>query len=154
MYLLTTSIDAGNNYQTPNRYCYMHRSSKHTCDLASIEFKHWPVEAFQNLIVLSLVPPPVARRFDCHGHHAKAFCTNKGKERSKNRRESHHMINAGQQSIHFEATNFNSGLVTLQQLDWLGGIAGIPDGHKVVIATAGKVPSICSPLQPTDLQLV
>ena len=44
--------------------------------------------------------------------------------------------------------------MTLQQLHRLGGVVGIPDGDKVVIASAGKVPSICCPLQPTDLQLV
>ena len=72
-------------------YCYIHRLSVHsltlTWDLASTEFKHWPVEVFQNLIVLSFVPPPVARRFDCHGHQAKAFCTKK-KEAKRKRKSS------------------------------------------------------------------
>jgi hypothetical protein len=34
---------------------------------------HLPVSTFQNLMHLSLEPPPVANRFLCHGHQAKAL---------------------------------------------------------------------------------
>ena len=33
----------------------------------------FPVSIFQNLIVWSDVPPPVANKFLCHGHHARAL---------------------------------------------------------------------------------
>jgi hypothetical protein len=32
-----------------------------------------PVSVFQNFMVLSVVPPPVASKPFCHGHHARAF---------------------------------------------------------------------------------
>ena len=50
-----------------------------TWDLASIDSVHCWVYVFQNLIVLSLLPPPVASRFGCHGHQAMAYKTGEGK---------------------------------------------------------------------------
>lgn len=54
----------------------------------------------------------------------------------------------------FGVPYFDSCLVTLQQLHRLSRVAGIPDGNEVVIATTGKIPPVCSPLQTTDFQLV
>mmetsp|Transcript_4860 Transcript_4860/g.10685 ORF Transcript_4860/g.10685 Transcript_4860/m.10685 type:complete len:277 (-) Transcript_4860:511-1341(-) len=44
-----------------------------TCDPLSVEAMHTPLVAFHNLICLSAVPPPVARRPRFQGHHAMAF---------------------------------------------------------------------------------
>lgn len=43
-----------------------------TCDFALIVSVHCPVYRFQNFIVLSLDPPPVASTLGFHGHHATA----------------------------------------------------------------------------------
>ena len=46
-----------------------------TCELVAMDSTHWPEVAFQNLTVLSAVPPPEARRLLYHGHHARACQT-------------------------------------------------------------------------------
>lgn len=43
-----------------------------TWERASIVLRQAPEHTFQMRICLSLVPPPVARTFICHGHHATA----------------------------------------------------------------------------------
>lgn len=40
---------------------------------ASVDIVHVPVLTFQNLIVRSAQPPPLARIEGCHGHHARAL---------------------------------------------------------------------------------
>ena len=47
-------------------------SNEQTCDLESIESMSVPLLTFQNFIQRSAVPPPVAKTFGCHGHHARA----------------------------------------------------------------------------------
>lgn len=49
------------------------QSNEQTCDPVSIEFKTAPELVFQNLIVLSAVPPPLASNPRWNGHHANAF---------------------------------------------------------------------------------
>ena len=55
------------------------KTGQFTCDFASMVFEHCCVCVFQSLMVLSLLPPPVARRFGCHGHHAMAWAVSKRK---------------------------------------------------------------------------
>lgn len=45
----------------------------HTCELALTELIHWPLLQFQNLMVRSAVPPPLARILGCHGHQSNAL---------------------------------------------------------------------------------
>lgn len=52
---------------------FLFQTSEHTWLWVFTEFISLPVSMFQNFIVLSEDPPPVARRFLCHGHHASAF---------------------------------------------------------------------------------
>lgn len=47
--------------------------SWHTCDLVSTTFKQAPVSVFHVLMVLSPVPPPVARVLAWNGHQARAL---------------------------------------------------------------------------------
>lgn len=44
-----------------------------TYDPVSMLLKHTPVSEFQNLIFLSLEPPPLTNMFGNHGHHAIAL---------------------------------------------------------------------------------
>lgn len=53
--------------------CSLFQIKEQIWEPVAIEFKHTPEVVFQNLIVLSWVPPPVARRFGCHGHQARAL---------------------------------------------------------------------------------
>lgn len=53
-------------------WCFDHNKEQ-TCDPVSIEFKTAPELVFQNLIVLSAVPPPLASNPRWKGHHANAF---------------------------------------------------------------------------------
>ena len=54
---------------------FLHAAVHLTCELAAMDSTHWLEVAFQNLMVLSVVPPPVARRLLCQGHHARACRT-------------------------------------------------------------------------------
>lgn len=49
------------------------QQSCETCEPVSMELRHAPVVEFQNLIVRSAEPPPVAKRSRCHGHQARAL---------------------------------------------------------------------------------
>lgn len=53
-------------------WCFDHKR-EHTCDPVSIEFNTLPELVFQNLMVRSAVPPPLARSPRWNGHHANAF---------------------------------------------------------------------------------
>jgi len=48
----------------------------HTCDLVSMLFTQTPVLQFQKRMCLSAVPPPLASRLGCQGHHARAWFMN------------------------------------------------------------------------------
>jgi len=52
---------------------FLFHTSEHTWLCVLTELISLPVSMFQNFIVLSEDPPPVARRFLCHGHQAKAL---------------------------------------------------------------------------------
>ena len=51
-------------------------TAKHvrTCEAVSTDSRHFPDETFHILMQRSLEPPPVASKFDRHGHHDTA-CT-------------------------------------------------------------------------------
>src|SRR6266700_3400231 len=57
---------------TISLYPVLHRKLV-TCDPVSMLFVLAPVVVFQKWMCRSWLPPPVARRLDCHGHHANAF---------------------------------------------------------------------------------
>jgi hypothetical protein len=48
-----------------------------TCDFVSTLWTHVPVLQFQKRIWRSAVPPPLANKLGCHGHHATAYNINK-----------------------------------------------------------------------------
>ena len=54
-------------YNKPNSV-----GAKCTCDWVSIDSTHFPNDTFHSLMQRSLEPPPVASRFDLHGHHDTA----------------------------------------------------------------------------------
>ena len=60
-----------------SRYTSLREDSEtHTCDLVSMLFTHTPVLQFQKRMCLSAVPPPLASRLGCQGHHARAWSRN------------------------------------------------------------------------------
>lgn len=58
--------------ETNSLYSLDHISAQ-TWLFVSTLLRQDPVFAFQNLIWRSAVPPPLARTFGCHGHHATAW---------------------------------------------------------------------------------
>ena len=54
-------------------FCSLFHTKEHTWLYVFISFKFFPVSTFQSLRVLSAEPPPVASKFLCHGHQAKAL---------------------------------------------------------------------------------
>ena len=52
---------------------FLFQTSEQTWLCVLTELINFPVSMFQNFIVLSEEPPPVARRFLCHGHQARAL---------------------------------------------------------------------------------
>lgn len=52
---------------------FLFHSRAQTCEPVSIEFKQAPVWVFQNLMHLSLPPPPEASKFPWNGHQARAL---------------------------------------------------------------------------------
>lgn len=68
IYRIKINLECNKNKTT---YVFDH-SNEQTCDLESIESMSVPLLTFQNFIQRSAVPPPVAKTFGCHGHHARA----------------------------------------------------------------------------------
>jgi len=58
--------------ETNSLYVFDHKIA-HTCELALTELIHWPLLQFQNRMVRSAVPPPLASTLVCHGHQSNAL---------------------------------------------------------------------------------
>merc|ERR1719507_904028 len=69
---MTTSLEGYPWLDTNSLYSGAH-TKEQTCDLVSVLLICVPLLAFQILMHLSAVPPPVARVDDCQGHQATAF---------------------------------------------------------------------------------